>query len=354
MMRILINTPKLDELGGVSNYFLVLKNYFTKSIKFHTVGTRNNVSGFLFFPFDIIGFIFNIIFWKPDVIILNPSFGEKAVRRDAVYAFISNIFKINYIVFIHGWNEKFEKRVFFHNLFYINNLFKAKTILVLSSEYEKKLIKFGYKGKITLTTSLVNNDLLKGADVKKKSDKNNDLIFLFLARIIVEKGIFIAINAFANTLKNYPNCKLYIVGDGNSLKKAKNFVKNRFIKNVTFFGRLSGSELSQVYLESDVYLFPSYHGEGMPTSILEAMAFGLPVITTPNGGIKDFFVDNRMGYYINFKDGDSLVEKMMQLLENPELILEISKFNKNFAYNNFLASKVALDLEEIINKTYLL
>lgn len=79
----------------------------------------------------------------------------------------------------------------------------------------------------------------------------------------------------------------------------------------------------ETFISHDIYCFPTY-GEGMPVSLLEAMAFGFPVVTRPVGGIKDFFENGKHGFLTNSKD--------------PEIFAElIEKFLKNDIFLNLLA-----------------
>ena len=83
----------------------------------------------------------------------------------------------------------------------------------------------------------------------------------------------------------------------------------------------------------------------MPTTLLEAMAFGLPVISRPVGGLKDFFENGRMGFLIDSTDPLDYVEKIDSLISDPDLTMRISEYNSEYARSNFMASKIAPDLE---------
>ena len=116
MINILINTPQTSGKGGVANYYAGLKPYLKNNVKYHTIGSRYicgryiAITGVLLFPYDLLSYIIKIVIFKPDIIILNPSFIQKAWKRDKIYLNIANIFKKKTIVFIRGWDSKYEAK----------------------------------------------------------------------------------------------------------------------------------------------------------------------------------------------------------------------------------------------------
>lgn len=90
----------------------------------------------------------------------------------------------------------------------------------------------------------------------------------------------------------------------------------------------------------------------MPTSVLEAMAFGLPIITRPVGGLSDFFENEKMGYLVQSLNPNDFAEKIIYLFDNQDSIEEIGEYNYIYAKKHFYASNVALKMESIFNKEY--
>ena len=193
--------------------------------------------------------------------------------------------------------------------------------------------------------------MLKNFNIKEKIErakKNKVLKILFLARIEREKGIFETIDAFNMLVLKKLSVKLSIAGDGPALKEVKEYVNFLHINQyVNFLGYVTGKKKIETFISHDIYCFPTY-GEGMPVSLLEAMAFGLPVVTRPVGGIKDFFENGKHGFLTNNKDPKILAELMEKILKNDHLFKSISLYNHQFVKKNFMASKVAEKLKKII------
>jgi len=142
----------------------------------------------------------------------------------------------------------------------------------------------------------------------------------------------------------YPFVSLTVAGDGSHLKQAVEYARMRNLDGVSFIGHVDGARKYQIFQEADVFLFPSY-GEGLPLSVLEAMASGLPVVTSAVGGLCDFFEDGRMGFITKNRDPHVLAELVTRLLDNVDLRNRIITFNQNFARTRFTSAQVAAQME---------
>lgn len=347
-MKILINTPRLIPQGGVANHYLGLRPYWNENVKYNVVGKRNGHvgSGKYWLVYDIFKFILKIIIFRPDIILLNPSLSPNALKRDCIFLKIATSFKKKVSVFFHGFNKS--------NIPLLNtdalarDLNKCTCIFVLAHEFTEIIQSWGVKVPIHLTTTKVDDNLINDFNISIRTGDVKNI--LFLARITEEKGIFIALDTFKILYTQHDKLTLHVVGDGPDYSKAKIYCHNNNIKNVTFHGKLSGKQLIQAYKDADLYIFPSYH-EGMPTSVLEAMAFGLPVITRPVGGLVDFFENGKMGMMIDSLKAEDFATEIEKFLTEPQTLKEISIYNHNYAIKHFLASNVAHGIEAILKTT---
>lgn len=261
---------------------------------------------------------------------------------------ISCFFSVKKIVFFHGWESEFAEKISRSPKLFSWIYGRADCFIVLASSFKRQLLEWGIHTPTFLTTTKFDDRLIVGRDIRARHHVES---LLFLARIEEEKGIFVALSAFQILQSDFPDLRFKVVGNGGALEDAKRFVIDKRIDHVEFCGVLSGSALSEAFTQSDIYLLPTWHGEGMPTSILEAMAFGLPVITRPVGGICDFFIDGDMGELISSKNPEDFALAIRKFLESDVLLQETSEFNKSFARDHFAASKVARSLESIFYST---
>jgi len=343
-MKILINTPDTSFFGGVANHYKGLKPFWTEKVKYNFIGGRKGVPGSLFLIYDYIKFIFLCAFANYDVILLNPSLGKTAIKRDALFLKIATFFKIKTVVFFHGWSKNMVNELNKNASKFTEIFNKADKLIVLAKAFKNDLINWGITKPIYQTTTKVNDELLSEFDFNAKSWDSN---ILFLTRVETYKGIFTTLEAFLDVKSKFPSATLTIAGNGSKLTMAKQFVIDNNLQGVEFLGNISGNKLIESFTKASIYILPS-HGEGMPTSVLEAMAFGLPIISRPVGGLFDFFEEDKMGYLIESHEPKEYFERILSLLENSERCREMGRYNREYACKYFMASKVALKLEEIL------
>lgn len=330
----LITTPNLKEHGGVSAYWNSLLPILSKETNIQTIqigGNKKNLFGPIL---DQLNFSKKIK-ENPSLVILNPSLGIKSFFRDGLFA--KKLIKRNipFIVFFHGWNIDTERKIDHKYVnFFLKSFGKAKKIIVLSKNAKNKIIEWGYEGEIILETTTVSYDLIKNFNIEKRikhiNNNNNKIKILFLARLFKEKGIYELIEAFNLLKKKYENLELIIAGDGDEFHNIKKLSEND--TSIRVLGHVEGEIKINCFQEADIYCLPSY-SEGLPGTVLEAMAFALPVITTPVGGLKDFFIDKKMGYLVDVKDSISIEKKLERLILDKNHKKEIAIYNINISKN---------------------
>lgn len=348
-MRILVNHPDFALLGGVSNHYDGLRKYWSQDVRYNTTGGRKNFNQlkYLWLFWDVIKFVFKMVVHRPDVVLLNPSLGSTALRRDFLFLTIARLFGVPVAVFIHGFSLEYLEKV--DPIWLSKWLNKASLIFVLASFFKHKLEEIGIRTPIVLTTTKVDDTLLEGANIEK-CDRSVINHLLFVARIHKTKGIYETIDAFDLLAEQHPFLELTIAGNGPDFSELKARVnQSAFSSRIHVLGDLRGDALQKVYARADLYILPTTHAEGMPTSVLEAMAFGLPVFTRKVGGLVDFFNDN-MGYITDSIDPQDFASAIELYLNDMELYQRVSKYNREYAQTHFMASRVALDIENKIEK----
>ena len=174
----------------------------------------------------------------------------------------------------------------------------------------------------------------------------NQTGILFLARVEREKGIYEALDTYWILRQQHSVVSLTVAGDGPELTAARQYAIARHLSDVSFVGHVDGTEKRHLYATANAYLLPSHH-EGLPLSVLEAMALGLPIVTCDVGGLPDFFENRRMGFISSRRDPEVLASLLSLLISNPSLCANIREFNRTYARSHFTGGQIANGLERI-------
>ena len=214
------------------------------------------------------------------------------------------------------------------------------------SEYQALLIE----------STIIDEKLLSGISAdnikenRKKRRKEEVYNILFLARVEVPKGIYETIETFRILQKVHPGINLTIAGSGKELYKVKSYLKTHNCSNVKVIGYVEGEEKRNVFMNADIYLFPSYT-EGMPNSVLEAMAFGLPIITRSVGAIPDIIKNNINGFHTDSKDPKIFADFIQKVMNDDHLANNILEHNYKQARSNYTTTEVVNRIEKIYKET---
>ncbi len=346
----------LSTPGGVSVFWNSILKSLKKRDEFHfnileIGGHGKNILGAFFDQWRVHKAI--ISNKKKQLAIINPSLLNRSFFRDGLFAKQLQHKNVPFMVFFHGWDVDFEAKVtqkYTH--FFLKSFGKAEKIFVLSEDFKEKIIEWGYRGEVIVITTTVDVDLVKNFSLERKIEeqkKSTTYKILFLSRMVKEKGVFELIEAFKKVNQKIKNSELILAGDGEAFQEIASLASNT--KNIRLTGYVEGDEKIALLKESDVFILPSY-SEGLPISVLEAMLFGLPVITTRVGGLKNFFKNKKMGYFIEPKDIHQIEEALFSILSNKDKTIQISKYNhqyaKNYLTNDVVGEIVSKHLKELL------
>lgn len=142
------------------------------------------------------------------------------------------------------------------------------------------------------------------------------------SRFIEKKGLDFTLKAFAEFRKKYPNAKLVLAGEGPLEGQLKELARTLGVESsVRFPGFLNQQQLAAAYASAHLFLHPSQKTiagdqEGVPNSMLEAMASGLPVVATVHGGIPEAVHSGVDGLLVPERDSSALVHGLLEIVED--------------------------------------
>ncbi|MGI9550961.1 MAG: glycosyltransferase family 4 protein [Aurantibacter sp.] len=184
-------------------------------------------------------------------------------------------------------------------------------------------------------------------NIKKMEDP---IKFIVVGRMIESKGILLFIEAAKKLKEEYAQAEFHLVGmppKGVTSGLTLTFLKGLQKEGTIFFHGLQKNVIP-VLTSSDVFVLPSFLREGVPRSILEALAIGLPIITTDMPGCKGTVQKDKNGILIPPKQLDSLVDAMRYFLDNPDRIESMGKSSRRLAEEKFDVRLINADLLRII------
>lgn len=157
-------------------------------------------------------------------------------------------------------------------------------------------------------------------DMAKGIKKEGIFTFIFVGRIVGDKGINELVSAFAELHKKYEKTRLLLIGNlEQHLDPLKAETLNVIDKHISIesLGPKYGDELLAYYAASDCFVFPSYR-EGFPNTVMEAGAMGLPSIVTDINGSREIIMDGKNGVIIPSKDVEALYHAMEEMITNSD------------------------------------
>ncbi len=193
-------------------------------------------------------------------------------------------------------------------------------IIVVSTAMKQALVGQGCpEKKLVLNTYGPHPDYL---NIKPNLESN---YIISVGRHTYKKGPYLTILAFQKVLDKHPSLKFKMIGDGELFDVSKNLVKSLDLENnIILLGGLERKEIIK-HLET-AFLFVQHSlvalngdSEGTPVGIIEAMAAGLPVVSTRHAGIPDVVIENKTGFLVDEGDIDAMAEEILKIVNNREL-----------------------------------
>ena len=298
-------------------------------------------------------FIYLLIRFNPDLIYLQVSQGIWGYLRDLLFLLPSRLFQKKILIHLHG--SAFAQ--FYKSM---PSLLSELTRYVFEKEVWGVVLG---KCLISQFVSLLQPERIfvvpNGIRVIEKVNDtcvsiNGKIRMLYLANLMETKGVLELINIVPEVVKRYPNTVFTFAGEKTykaEMEKAWSIVAKYHLKEfVNMPGVVKGIEKEKLLRSADIFVFPPKAQEGQPLVILEAMAAGLPVISTDRGAIKETVVNGVTGFIISPGDRQELLEKVTVLIEDEELRLKMGIEGRKRFQEHYTTQRWALDMDRVINE----
>lgn len=316
----------LEQNGGIASVEKLILKHAPNDIEIQHITSFNDglmIYKFLVFTKALAKLIWELLSQKVDIVYLHIS-ERGSLLRKSILALIAFIFHKPVVMHAHGaefhlnysqlpkWVQQLVRHIFrrCYGLIVLSNSWKDFYVQNLGLNPQQVFV-------LPNPTEL---------PVRIPQRQNvNQVTLLFCGRVGQRKGTFDLIEAFANLPVEQKNCaKLIIAGDGDIQQGRKLVESLNLTEHITFAGWVNSEQRDKLLAKADVFILPSYN-EGLPMAILEAMSWGLPVITTPVGGIPELVVAYENGLLVKPGDIQQLSAAILSLITNEELRLTMGR-----------------------------
>ena len=186
----------------------------------------------------------------------------------------------------------------------------AEIVITPSDNLKSFVSGIGYSQKILKINNGVNI-----TDINRANESKADINLIIISRLVVQKNINIVIEAMK--LLDNKNLKLSIIGEGGEFSKLESAIHDLNLQNqVQLLGKVDNNKISQFLLTADIFIQASDY-EGLPHSVLEAINYEVPILSTETGGCKDLLNDGERGFIIPMPpDKKVIAENISFIIEN--------------------------------------
>lgn len=331
MPKVLVVATSRKTRGGITS---VIKAYENNALweKYHCKWIETHRDGSLLIKliYLVKGFVEYTIFLPfYDIVHLHTSEPPSAFRKSVFFMPLAKMFRKKIIVHFHSFSVdttiKSKFKTFYHFLFC-----HADYVLVLSKYWKDEIERtFGCGGNVKVLYNPCTAEIsTKQYNVQKQ--------ILYAGTLNARKGYKDLIKAFAKIAERHRDWSIVFAGNG-EIEQAKSLAVSSGIGAQTLFlGWVRDDEKDKAFKECSIFCLPSY-AEGFPMGVLDAWAYGKPVITTPVGGIPDVAVNNKNCLLFESGDVDMLAAAMENLISNEKLKKDLEKesaiLSKRFSIN---------------------
>ncbi len=289
-----------------------------------------------------------IIIRLPEMVYIPISQTTKGYLRDSIFIFISKLFRRKVVCHLRGGNFKnwydsarlltqwFVRKV--HSLVDGQIVLGEKLIGIFEGIIPKEKIFVVPNGR---------NYCFESEKLRKYENEQgkNNVSILYLSNLIETKGYRDVLHSVKGVAESHRNSIYFFAGswmnDEDRIKNEKYIEREGIGNHVNFVGLVTGEQKTYLLEKADIFVYPTYYPpEGHPWVIVEAMAAGLPIISTDQGAITESVIDGVNGFIVEKQNPKQIAEKVKLLIVKPELRIKMGKESKRLYEEEFTEERM--------------
>jgi glycosyltransferase involved in cell wall biosynthesis len=316
MPRVMIVGPGPGGAGGIAVVIETLvasplaERYELRQVVTHTDSGRTGKA--LRAAMGIARAVYLLALRRVDLVYLHASSGP-SLRRKSLVAAIARLARRPYVVHVHagGFDRYYRSARVWEQRLMRRTLAGAALVITLSRWSERRV-----QALAPCRTTVIPNPVTIPPEPARLH--NSPPRVVCLGRVGAGKGSTTLVRALSILGDRDVDARLVLAGDGDVSPVVEEARRLGVSDRVELPGWIGPEERERTLLAAAVFALPSRE-EGVPVALLEAMAYGLPAVVTPVGGIPDVFEEGRHGYFVPPDDPDALADRLAALLDAPEL-----------------------------------
>lgn len=339
-------SPRIDGGGGIAT---VVRRYFDADLNkkvplifIPTTKDGSNSEKIVFFILALVKTLKAFSKRSNRIVHLHVSQDGSFFRKLIVFI-VAKLFKKKVMIHIHGSNfQTFISRNCIIRWIAKKQFSLSDRVIVLSANTQAFIENFESRANVIK----LYNPALSVENLRSSNRKG--LKILFMGRLSQRKGTYDLLDVIREHKTYFTDKKVefIIAGDGD-LATSREIVNNNGLGEIVQIpGWVSGNEKHDLLKSADIYILPSYK-EQMPMSILEAMAYGLPIISTFVAGIPEMVEDQINGILLNPGDNKALMTSLARLIEESKLRESMGKESLRIVKHQFDSAEIVSQLISI-------
>ena len=352
LRKVVLLGPALSAVSGVSTHLNMLLAsslahkfellHFQVGAEGRNEASLHRLSRLVLSPLQLAAYLLR--HW-PTIVHLNTSMDRKAYWRDFTYLLVAKALRRKVVYQVHGGELPAN---FFASSIVLTSLLRLvlrlpDAVLVLSTEELKAYRQFDARIAVRLVPNAIDPRGL--ADVQRPFNLDAPLRLVYVGRLVRAKGIFEIVQAAAAIKAEGMQFSLAFAGDGPDRAELVSFIAQSSVADrATLLGGVFGADKLRLWCTSDVFLFPTFHAEGLPYAILEAMAAGCVPVATPVAAIADVVENGVTGAFVPSRSPALLADAIRQLHHDRPALAKMSKAGRAAVLSNYALPRLGVDM----------
>jgi glycosyltransferase involved in cell wall biosynthesis len=300
------------------------------------------------FAFSPLAFFIFLLRQGPAIVHLNSSLEQKSYWRDLAYLFVAKLLRRPVVYQVHGGALP---EAFFggHPVLtrFLRWSLRLPDVVVLLAQVELDAYRRFLPGqRLEVVANAIEPDGLLARPLEEPP--RGPLRLAYLGRLAENKGIFEAVEALRLLRAQGRQATLEVAGGGPDEARLRERVSAAALgETVHFHGPLFGTAKDALWRQADVFVFPTYHREGLPYALLEAMAAGAVPVTTRVGAMPDVMQEGVHGLFVEPRDPAGLAAAIARLDDDRALCLRLAQAARRRVLEHYTVARLAADFTRI-------